>query len=489
MRRHLVAVLTALPTIVVCALGWPLAVHRIDRAGHELVITRLGEAEQLVEHAAAVLRRQSPTGVQHLRDYQQQSMVNVLVVDPQGEPVFGSPCTEAGPPVMAQRAVQVALRGGHLESADYSVDDGRRSLVVATPVIEDGRHWGAVITCSSLTGLRVHGWTVWATTAVIGILAIALSALLAEPLSRWLLRPVRLFDQAAHRFAAGDYAARVAVDGGPPELRMLGETFNRMADQLQHTLQAQRSFVGDASHQLRNPLVALRLRLENLEPHVGSRGAAQMDAALREATRMGLILNALLTLTRAEQRNATSECVDVAAVLDDRSTSWQVLAHGTGVHVRVARGPDTWAAALPGTLDQILDVFLDNALRVSPPGGHIVLGTEVTGTSVTVYCRDQGPGMTPEEAERACDRFWRGPQTLDTEGSGLGLSIAVSLAHASDGRIRLQPAPGGGLDAAVVLPLWTIDHDIASTRDRTPSPTVTAGPTGAAAVTHTGPRP
>ncbi|MEV0679092.1 HAMP domain-containing sensor histidine kinase [Actinosynnema sp. NPDC050436] len=466
MRRHLVAVLTTLPTVVVCALGWPLAMHRIDRAGHELVITRIGEAEQLVDHAAAVLRRQSATAPERLLDYERDSAATVVVVDPDGRAVYGAPCADADPPVMEQRAVRVALRGGHLESASYSVDDGRSSLVVATPVIRDREHWGAVITCSSLAGLKVHGWTVWATTAVIEILAIALSALLAEPLSRWLLRPVRLFDRAAHRFAAGDYAARVAVDGGPPELRVLGETFNRMADQLQRTLQAQRSFVGDASHQLRNPLVALRLRLENLEPHVKPCGRSQMDAALREATRMGLILNALLTLTRAEGSNAAYERVDVAATLEDRAASWQVLAHSTDVRVLVEPGADLRALALPGTLDQILDVFLDNAIRVSPPGGRIAVGAEVAGTSVVVYCRDQGPGMTPEEAGRACDRFWRGPQTLDTEGSGLGLSIAVSLAHASNGRIRLQPVSTGGLEAAVVLPLWTVDHDTPSARGR-----------------------
>ncbi|WP_439659405.1 sensor histidine kinase [Lentzea sp. HUAS TT2] len=462
MRRHLVAVLTVLPTVVAFVLGLPLAMHRIDRAGQELVIQRLSEAEQLVHNAAAVLRREGAADMERLRDYRQRTDVNVVVVDTLGQSVFGSPCAGATPPPMEQESVRVALRGGHLESADYSVNDGRRELVVATPVIDEGRHWGVVVTCSSLESLRTHAWTVWATTAVVAFLAIALSAGLAEPLARWLLRPVRLFDRAAHRFAAGDYGARVSVGSGPPELRVLGETFNRMADQLQHTLQTQRSFVGDASHQLRNPLVALQLRLENLEPYVPAGGASQMNAALQEAARMGLILNALLTLARAENRHQPHERIDVIAVLIDRTASWRLSAETTDVHIEVAPGAGGWVSALPGTLDQIVDVFLDNAIRASPPGGRIVLAATSHGQTISISCRDEGPGMTAEEAARACDRFWRGPQTLDTDGSGLGLSIAVSLADASNGRIHLRPAPVGGLDATVVLPEWPWSSTTAS---------------------------
>jgi len=453
-RKHLVGVLTALPAVVVCVLGAPLALHRIDKAGQDLVITRLSEAEQLTPHAAAALRHEATADLGSVQDYQRRAGVDVVILDPGGRVFLDAPCTQMDQRLLEQEPVRVALRGGHLESADYSVDDGRRVLVVATPVIENGRHWGAIVTCSSLAGLRTQAWTVWATTAVIAILAIAVNALLAEVLARWLLRPVQPFDRAARRFAAGDYEARVSADTGPPELRMLAETFNRMADQLQHTLQTQRSFVGDVSHQLRNPLVALRLRLENLEPHVRPEGAAQMNSALQEAARMGLILNALLTLARAEGRSQPQERIDVAAVLTDRAASWCPSAGAGRTSIEIAPSVGGHVVALSGTLDQILDVFLDNAIRASPPGGRIVLATAVTAQEVAISCRDHGPGMTVEEAAQACDRFWRGPQTRDTEGSGLGLSIAVSLAHASNGRIRLQPAPGGGLEATVVLPAW-----------------------------------
>ncbi|WP_051718219.1 ATP-binding protein [Streptomyces megasporus] len=112
------------------------------------------------------------------------------------------------------------------------------------------------------------------------------------------------------------------------------------------------------------------------------------------------------------------------------------------------------AQAVTGTVDQILDVFLDNALRVAPAGTAVRLRLAEEAGRVVVQCIDAGPGMSSAERARACDRFWRGPNAATGEGSGLGLAIAASLARANDGHILLQEAPGGGLHAEVRLPTW-----------------------------------
>ncbi|MDX8053708.1 HAMP domain-containing sensor histidine kinase [Lentzea sp. BCCO 10_0798] len=258
----------------------------------------------------------------------------------------------------------------------------------------------------------------------------------------WQLRQVR---GALTEFAAGNYSTRLPRSG------LLAITVNGLGDRLVELHDFQRSFVADASHQLRNPLVALQLRLENLEPHVVPEGHGKMESALREANRMSLILNALMTMARGEGRVDARQPVDIAAVLEDRMASWRPIAAVAGVDLLIKPCTGLWATALPAAVDQILDVFIDNALRVSPVGSTIVLFAESSLHQVRLFCRDEGPGMNPADAARACERYWRGTQRRDTNGAGLGLSIAAGLARASDGWLALNPAPGGGTDAVLVL--------------------------------------
>lgn len=249
-------------------------------------------------------------------------------------------------------------------------------------------------------------------------------------------------------FAEGDYRPRLRPS---PVFGPLDKAVNELGDRLVELNESQRSFVADASHQLRNPLVALQLRLENLEPHVRPDGLGKMESALREATRMSLILNALMTMARGEGRANARQPVDIAAVLEDRMASWRPIAAVAGVDLVIKPCTGLWAAALPAAVDQILDVFIDNALRVSSAGSTILLFAEASLHQVRLFCRDEGPGMNPADAARACERYWRGTQRIDTEGAGLGLSIAAGLARASDGWIALNPAPGSGTDAVLVL--------------------------------------
>ncbi|MET9952798.1 HAMP domain-containing sensor histidine kinase [Streptomyces sp. NPDC006339] len=204
----------------------------------------------------------------------------------------------------------------------------------------------------------------------------------------------------------------------------------------------------------RSPLVALRLRLENLEPHIERDGSRGLEQALGEVDRMTGILNALLLLARAESGAQAAEGVDVLAVAEERVASWRLVAEPRGIAVTIEGEGDFVASAVAGTVDQILDVFLDNALRMAPAGTAVRVRLVEDAAMVAVQCIDAGPGMSPAERARACDRFWRGAKAAAGEGSGLGLAIAASLARVNDGHVLLQEAPDGGLHAEVRLPAW-----------------------------------
>jgi signal transduction histidine kinase len=257
---------------------------------------------------------------------------------------------------------------------------------------------------------------------------------------------------AAGDIAEGNLDARAPADNGPSEIRGLSTSVNQMADRLVTLLRAQRAFVADASHQLRNPLTSLRLRVEMLEPLVAGDGVDYVQAAVREAERLCRVLDELLALARAESAGARTEEIDVHAIARMRVEAWQPRADEQNVRVDIDGDGAQPALVAAGTVDQVLDVLLDNAIDISPAGGRVTVRVVDRGCDLELHVTDEGPGMSEEDRVRAFDRFWRGPGSNGRDGSGLGLAIAQALISVSAGRIRLEPAQPHGLDAVITLP-------------------------------------
>jgi signal transduction histidine kinase len=295
----------------------------------------------------------------------------------------------------------------------------------------------------------------------VGLGMLIVAAGVGMMLSRSLTRPLRAIEEAVAAVGSGHLGARAPADTGPAEIRALGNTVNEMAERLEELVHTQRAFVADASHQLRTPLTALRLRLENLE--VGGSGDLESDlrAALAETDRLSRIVDGLLALARTEGTRPERVPVDVEAVLADRLEVWTPLAEERQVALRGApeaaadgaltpqAGP-LRALACEGYLEQMLDNFLANALEASPAGGRVTLFAVSGDDDVEVHVVDDGPGMTAADRENAFARFWR-PEGATSDGTGLGLAIVAQLARVSGGMAWLAAAEGGGVDAVVRL--------------------------------------
>ena len=167
-----------------------------------------------------------------------------------------------------------------------------------------------------------------------------------------------------------------------------------------------------------------------------------MDAARDEIDRLQRLIDGLLVLARADNRDQETIRVDISAVAAERVAHWQALADERHVSIELVASGTAVALAVPGAVDQIVDNYVDNALEVVPEGTRIVVRVRPESSGVVLTVDDQGPGMPPESRDRAFDRFWRGRQ--DGSGSGLGLAIVSSLAGAGGGSVWLDASPLGG---------------------------------------------
>jgi len=270
-------------------------------------------------------------------------------------------------------------------------------------------------------------------------------------LARLVTRPVDRLKEAAQRISAGDLSARAPTDDGAPELRELASTFNHTAERLQEMLDAQQAFVADASHQLRTPLAALRLQLENIESAAPSNLQPALASARAETARLGRISEALLSLTRSASTDVTPERIDAASIAFDRQQAWEPVAAEAGVRLELTTPGHAWVSAAPGALEQILDNLIDNALEVVPTDSIVRIQVQPAGEVVELHVIDQGPGLSEEQRTRAFDRFWRGA-TSTPGGTGLGLAIVAQLAAQCGGRAELRRSVDEGIDAVISLP-------------------------------------
>ncbi|WP_033310160.1 HAMP domain-containing sensor histidine kinase [Streptomyces iakyrus] len=312
---------------------------------------------------------------------------------------------------------------------------------------------GAVRILYSTDEMTRRLWQIWGFRAVLAVLVLGVAALLGVAVARRLTRPLRQLNDMASKFSDGDLTARSPVTG-PPETQTLARTLNQGAERLDTLIAAQRIFVADASHQLRTPLTALRLSLDNIADGVDDEFVREdVEQATAEVVRMSRLVSGLLVLARAEAKVTAAEPLPLMDIVRERLAVWRPAADERGVTIALRGSTDGRPSVLAssGHLDQMLDNVLSNALEVSPDGGTITVRVEPRGDVVGVSVLDEGPGMSDAEKSRAFDRFWRGQGLTGKSGSGLGLAVVRQLATDDGGTVALTDAPGGGLCVTITL--------------------------------------
>ncbi len=226
-----------------------------------------------------------------------------------------------------------------------------------------------------------------------------------------------------------------------------------MAARLEALVRGHQATMADVSHQLRTPLAALRLRLDLLAQDSDAEAAAELAGAQDEIARLSRLVNGLLAVARAENVGTRHVTIPVDALIQTRVAAWRPAADERDVRLQADLEPVT-ARMGEGQLEQILDNLIANALDALPPGGRISISASAAGDKATIVVADNGPGMSPQQQQRAFRRF----ATSNGGGTGLGLAIVDRLTVASGGRASLSDTPGGGLTVTIELPLARPDR-------------------------------
>ncbi|MGB6057457.1 MAG: ATP-binding protein [Microthrixaceae bacterium] len=350
--------------------------------------------------------------------------------------------------------IRTALAGSISEGIRRSETLGTSLLYVAVPVASSGINHGAVRVTLDADRVDARITRFWTGLGLMAVVILLLAALIGWALAQSFARPIRRLSATAARYARGDLSNSGDPPSGPVEIRELADTMTNMAERLEELIQEQRAFVADASHQLRTPLTALRLRLENLQTRVTPAEAAELDVIIGESSRLTELVSDLLQLARADQL-PPPVAVDLAASVAERVEMWSAVADASDVRlVLESSNVPLDASAVPGAVEQILDNLLDNAIRVTPPGSTVTVtlaaGSTRGGAQHRVSIRDEGPGLSDEDKLRATRRFWRGETA--TPGTGLGLAIVSALVVASGGHLELTDSDPHGLTATFSLP-------------------------------------
>ncbi|WP_028044857.1 ATP-binding protein [Cellulomonas sp. URHE0023] len=400
MRRRVLQATIAAVTVAVVLLGFPLAF-----LGAQLV--RENEMQALKARADSVARSV---------DFRMQQ--NIVLTDRMLENATGGPGD-------IPASVTVQAPDGEIYQAGDHVQGRSLSVTVTSQA-------GAVV------NLYVSWWDVfWLSARVIALVVAAAVVAFAAGIAMaiWqanrLTAPLVYLAASAEQLGAGQVRPRLEPSG-VEEIDLVAAELARSADRMAARLAAERQFASDASHQLRTPLTALTMRLEEIM-------LATDDAAVSEEARISLeqverlvrVVDDLLASSRRAQ-GGTTEAIMLVDVVRQQEEEWQPTFDVVGRHIRVEVDPATQVLATPGALAQVLATLIENSLKHGAGTTTVRARTGGPSGAVVVEVADEGAGVPDDLAPRIFER-----EVTSGRGTGLGLALARDLASADGGRLEL----------------------------------------------------
>jgi signal transduction histidine kinase len=410
-------------------------------------------------HAASELRGES-AGIGQL--YERQAgvgHVSLRNLELGGDRVYFVPVVPggsllAGPlPELPAGAVPLAkILAGESPTFDFHVRTGGY-LGVGRIVRLADLPVGVIVVAKPHSALRSR-WLqlAWELALAFGI-GVPIAGALVLYFSRRITRPLEALTAAADEVAAGHYAVSLPERTGGSEIERLSARFGEMAVRLAESEALSRNFLMSVSHELRTPLTAIRGHVSALREGVIDDEAARrrsLEVIAEEGLRLERLVGDVLDLAKLDARRFAllREEVDLRALCERAYATFAEEARARDIDYELELRDGPVLVTDGDRVLQIVSNLLANALRWTPPGGHVDLALGARNGEVTVAVEDSGPGIGAQEQERIFRPFWSG----DGGGTGLGLTIARELAVALGGRLEVESEPGRGSRFVLVLP-------------------------------------
>jgi signal transduction histidine kinase len=460
-KLRLIGALVTVAVLILLVFSIPLATFVAQVERERLVTALERDAFVLAGHAKETLNTTVgavlPSLQPYVDSYSKSSDARIVVTNASGLVVATSDPTIAfGTDFSNRLEVAGALKGLPAVGERDSATLGERMLYVAVPVLLGDTVLGVVRFSNPKSVVDEEVQRHVRGIAAAGLITLLAAALVAIPLALTIARPISRLKTSTERLADGDFSVQADDSKGPPEVRELSRSFNAMAGRIGLMIENQQQFSGAVSHQLRTPLTALRLRLDQAQDAVAddtSPVAMALEASRVEIDRLQEMIEQLLALSRLEGGSAVTVTVNASSIVRSRVEVWESLAAERHIMFRVLGLETAPCVALEGALEQIVDNYIDNALTAAPDNSIITVEVQRIQRHIHVDVIDEGLGLSEEKRALAFERFWRGATTENAPGTGLGLAIVRQLAVASGGVAELLPRADGkrGLVARISL--------------------------------------
>jgi signal transduction histidine kinase len=285
--------------------------------------------------------------------------------------------------------------------------------------------------------------------------------LLLVVMARWsrqrISNPLARIIEAAEAITEGDLSTRIPEKAYGP-FRTVEQAFNRMIAELERSDQQRRDLTADIAHDLNTPLHIIRGYLEGIADGIYEPDEETINTLLDETNLLSRLVEDLRTLTLADAGELPlhPEEIDLVEFLSDIQTSFSGQAEEAGITLVVEAAPGLHMFADPDRMDQIISNLVANALRNTPEGGEVFLGSAQIGDAVELVVADTGVGISPEDLPNIFNRFWRKDKSRDRKdggGHGLGLAIVKQLVVAQGGIVEVDSAPGEGTRFRLQFPM------------------------------------
>jgi len=269
-----------------------------------------------------------------------------------------------------------------------------------------------------------------------------------------MLAPLTRITDATRTAATGSLSHRIRLPGRSDEFRELADAFDTMLARLEAHVAEQRRFAANASHELRTPLAITQTLLDVARNDRNRDTGDLVDRLHVVNTRAIDLTEALLVLSRADQRSFTREHVDLSLIAEEATETLLPLAETLGVTIETA-GDVTSTIGSHALLLQMTTNLVHNAIVHNlPEQGTVCVATSVHPKNVVLSVENTGEKLAPQLVSTLVEPFHRGTERIRTDhaGVGLGLAIVKSITQAHDGTLTLTPRPAGGLRVTVQLP-------------------------------------